>query len=209
VVTNEELLRSQWVALRGWIESSGLLAHAGEQSVLEAWNVHELVTHIGRSFLDFPVLGPAVGADPRSIREYISAYGAAAREIADGTKQLARSFSGDVLAGIDNCARLGFRALDALHADVVRGPRGTITRDDFILTRVIELVVHGDDLARSAPEVPRPPLLDAAVAAVSKALAQAYVEVTGREPPELGDDLDWIRSATGRVPSADAALPLL
>lgn len=208
MVTNEELLRSQWAALRRWIESSGLLAHAQEQSVLEAWDVHELVTHIGRSFLDLPVLGPAPGADPRSIREYIADYGAAAREIADGTKQLARSFSGDVLAGIDNCARLGFRALDALHTEVVRGPRGAITRDDFILTRVIELVVHGDDLARSVPGVPAPPLLDASLEAVSGALAQAYVEVTGREP-EIGDHLEWIRLATGRVASQDESLPLL
>lgn len=208
MVTNEELLRSQWASLRRWIESSGLLRHAQEQSVLEAWNVHELVTHIGRSFLDLPVLGPAPGAEPRTIREYISDYGAAAREIADGTKQLARSFSGDVLAGIDNCARLGFRALDALRTDVVRGPRGAITRDDFILTRVIELVVHGDDLARSVPEVPAPPLLDGAVAAVSGALGHAYAEVAGREP-EIGNHLEWIRMATGRVASEDQALPLL
>lgn len=207
-MTNEELLRSQWTALRGWIETSGLLRHAQEQSVLEAWNVHELVTHIGRSFLDIPLLGPAPGAEPRTIREYISDYGAAAREIADGTKQLARSFSGDVLAGIDNCARLGFRALDALRSDVVRGPRGAITRDDFILTRLIELVVHGDDLARSVPQVPAPPSLEGPVAAVSAALAQAYVQVTGHEP-EIGEHLDWIRIATGRVASKDEALPLL
>lgn len=208
MVTNEELLRSQWAALRGWIESSGLLLHSQEQSVLEAWNVHELVTHIGRSFLDLPVLGPAPGAEPRTIREYISDYGAAARDIADGTKQLARSFSGDVLAGIDNCARLGFRALDALRTDVVRGPRGAITRDDYIVTRLIELVVHGDDLARSVPEIPAPPLLDACVELVSGALANAYAEVTGREP-EIENQLDWIRIATGRLDSADESLPLL
>ena len=208
MVTNEELLRSQWTALRRWIESSGLLTHAQEQSVLEAWNVHELVTHVGRSFLDIPLLGPAPGADPLTLRQWIADYGAAAREIADGTKQLARSFSGDVLAGIDNCARLGFRALDALRTEVVRGPRGAITRDDFILTRLIELVVHGDDLARSAPTVAAPPLLEEALAAVSGTLAGAYAEVTEREP-KIGDHLDWIRLATGRVASEDESLPLL
>ncbi len=103
---------------------------------------------------------------------------------------------------------IGFRALDALRTDVVRGPRGAITRDDFILTRVIELVVHGDDLARSVPAIEAPPLLDASRAAVSGALAQAYAEVTGREP-EIGDHLMWIRAATGRTPSEDEALPLL
>jgi hypothetical protein len=208
VVTNEELLRSQWNVLRVWIGASGLLLHAEDQSVLEAWNVHELVTHLGRSFLDLPVLGPAPDEDPRTIQQYISAYGRSATEIADGTKQLARSFAGDVLTGIDNCARLGFRALDALQCKVVRGPLGAIRRDDFIMTRVIELVVHGDDLARSVPDVPRPPLLDDALVAVSGALSDAYVEVAGREP-EVGDRLDWIRRATGRTPSDDPALPLL
>ena len=208
MVSNEELLRSQWAALRDWIESSGLLKHAQDQSVLEAWNVHELVTHIGRSFLDIPLLGPAPGSRPLTIREWIADYGAAAREIADGTKQLARSFSADVLAGIDNCARLGFRALDALRAEVVRGPRGAITRDDFLVTRLVELVVHGDDLARSVPQVPAPPLLDDAVAAVSGALAHAYAEVAGADP-DIGDQLVWIRTATGRVASDDESLPLL
>jgi hypothetical protein len=208
VVTNEELLRAQWTELRAWIEESGLLSHALEQSVLEAWNVHELITHLGRSFLDIPVLGPAHGAEPRTLREYLSTYGAAAREIADGTKQLARSFAGDVLGGIDNCAVIGFRALAALRTDVVRGPRGAITLDDYILSRLIELVVHGDDLARSVPQVAAPPLLDASLAAVAGALARAYAEVTGHQP-EIGDRLDWIRAATGRLRSDEGSLPLL
>jgi hypothetical protein len=208
VVTNEELLRSQWSALRGWIESSGLLRHAQEQSVLEAWNVHELITHLGRSFLEIPVLGPAPGAQPRSLREILSGYEGAAQEIADGTKQLARSFADDVLSGIDNCARLGFRALDGLRTDVIRGRQGAITRDDFIVTRLIELVVHGDDLARSVPQIVAPPLLDGPVAAVSGAFAQVYAEATGRDP-EVADHLEWLRAATGRIPSEDTSLPLL
>jgi hypothetical protein len=208
MVTNVDLLKDQWAELRTWIADSGLLDHSGEQSVLEAWNVHELVTHLGRPFLEIPLIGPAPGAEPLSLRVYISAYAGAAVEIADGTKQLARSFAGDVLAGIDNCARLGFRALDALRADVVRTQRGLISLDDFVITRLIELVVHGDDLARSVPQVAAPPLLDDAVTAVSGALAGAYVEATGKGP-EIEEHLPWIRVATGRVPSDDTSLPLL
>ncbi len=208
MVTPGDVLREQWTALRSWIEDSGLLEHRTEQSVLEAWNVHELVTHVGRSFLALTVLGPEPGATPMTLRGYISSYGAAAQEIADGTKELARSFESDVLAGIDNCARLGFRALDALRSDVVRGPRGAVRLDDFVATRIIELVVHGDDLARSVPGVVAPPLTDAAVGAVRTALAGAYVEATGGEP-RIDEDLAWIRQATGRAPSEDDALPLL
>lgn len=208
MVTNTELLRDQWAALRQWIEESGLLDHSDKQTVLEAWNVHELVTHLGRSFLELQLLAPATRETPLSLRTYISAYGGAAREIADGTKQLALSFAGDVLAGIDSCARVGFRALDALRADVVRTSRGAILLDDFVLTRLIELVVHGDDLARSVPQVEPPPLLGSSVHAVSTGLAGAYREASGQEPT-IDDHLPWIRAATGRMPSDDSALPLL
>ncbi|MCD9198550.1 maleylpyruvate isomerase N-terminal domain-containing protein [Aeromicrobium wangtongii] len=208
MVTSRDLLHRQWTDLRAWIENSGLLDHRTEPSVLEAWNVHELVTHLGRSFLALTVLGPEPGARTETLGSYIAAYSASAQEIADGTIQLARSFESDLLGGIDNCARLGFSTLDALHTDVVRGPRGTIGLDDFVMTRLLELVVHGDDLGRSVPTVPAPPLLDEAVDAVAGALAQAYAEVAG-SPPQTGERLTWIRQATGREPSDDAALPLL
>lgn len=201
------MLREQWTQLRAWIGESGLLDHRDEQSVLEAWDVHELVTHVGRSFLALTVLGPD-RARPVSLGTYISSYGASAQEIADGTTELARSFRTDLLGGIDNCARLGLRALDALRADVVRGPRGAISLDDFVATRLIELVVHGDDLARSVPSVAAPPLTDDALTSVVAALSGAYVEATG-VMPEIDDRLDWIRRATGRVAADDPALPLL
>jgi hypothetical protein len=208
MANSTEILREQWTELRSWIEESGLLDHRNEQSVLEAWNVHELVTHIGRSFLALTVLGPDAGAKPITLRDYLSNYAASAQEIADGTKELARSFAGDLLGGIDNCARLGFRTLDSLRVDVVRGPRGAILLDDFVITRLIELVVHGDDLARSVPSISAPPLIDKAVQAVSTAFVDAYVEVTGLSPA-IDDHLDWIRRASGRVADPDAALPLL
>lgn len=208
MVSSEKILREQWAALRTWIEDSGLLEHRGDQSVLEAWNVHELVTHIGRSFLALTVLGPDAGATPLTLQAYLSNYAASAQEIADGTKELARSFANDLLGGIDNCARLGLRTLSGLRVDVVRGPRGPILLDDFVLTRLIELVVHGDDLARSVPSVAAPPLIDSAMQAVSEAFAGAYADVTGRAPT-IDDHLGWIRRASGRVPDADAALPLL
>jgi hypothetical protein len=208
VVSRQDLLDQQWVALRGWIEHSGVLDHRTAPSVLEAWNVHELVTHVGRSFLALTVVGPEKRATPLSLAEYVGGYRGAAQEIADGTKQLARSFEGDVLAGIDNCARLGLRALRRLRSDVVRTQRGPLRLEDLVATRIIELVVHGDDLARSVPDVDAPPLLDDAVALVRDVLAAAYAERVGHAPEDT-EPMDWIRRATGRVPSDDAALPLL
>jgi hypothetical protein len=208
VVTSTALLREQWTVLRAWIEESVLLDHVDEPSALDGWTVRDLVTHVGRSFLALTLLGPAPGADPLSLRSYIAHYRASAQEIADGTRELSRSFADDLLGGIDRCAFLGFRALDALSADVVRGSRGPITLDDFVLTRLLELVVHGDDLERSVFEVSAAPLLDEAVTQVSQVLVAAYIEATG-VPPEVEDELEWIRKATGRLKSDDDVLPLL
>lgn len=207
-MTSTELLREQWTALRAWIEDSVLLDHVNEPSALEGWTVRDLVTHIGQSFLALTLLGPAPGDAPQSFHGYVSHYRSVAQQTADGTRELSRSFANDLLGGIDRCAMLGFRALDRLKADVVRGSRGAITLDDFVMTRLVEVVVHGDDLERSVLEVSAAPLLDAAVAQVSHVLVEAYIEVTG-VPPDVEDELEWIRTATGRLPSDDEALPIL
>ncbi|MET1061839.1 MAG: hypothetical protein ABWX71_02995 [Aeromicrobium sp.] len=142
-----------------WIEESGVLDHRTEPSVPEAWTVHELVTHVGRSSLDLTVLGPETRTAPLALGDYVAGYGASAQEVADGTKQLARSFEANLLGGIDNCARL----------------------DDFVATRIIELV--------------------------REVRATAYTDTVDR-PPRVDDELTWIRLATGRLPSDDPALPL-
>lgn len=201
------LLQEQWDALRAWIEESGLLEYAGAPSALDEWTVRELIAHTGRSFKASLTMRHVDGEDALSIRQYVAAYPAAAESVALGARELAASIEDDLLGGVDDCAREGLAALDALVGPVVRGPRGAITLDDFIVTRVLELVVHGDDMERSVLEVPPAPLLDSAVALVSQALVEAYVEATGR-PPEVEDELEWIRLAAGRTPSDDDALPL-
>ncbi|MBC7631609.1 maleylpyruvate isomerase N-terminal domain-containing protein [Aeromicrobium sp.] len=208
MVIVRDLLREQWTALRAWIEDSGLLEHLDDPSALEGWTVQDLITHTGQSFLAFTLLGPASGATPLSIRSYISHYQSAAQQIASGTRELSRSFTGDLLGGVDRCAVLGFRALDGLTAEVVRGGRGAITLDDFVLTRLLELVVHGDDLGRSVREVGPAPINGNVVTEVSQMLIDAYIDATGR-PPEVTDEMAWIRLATGRTASDDTSLPLL
>ena len=84
--------------------------------------------------------------------------------------------------------------------------RGPIRRDDYVLTRLIELVVHGDDLARAMGAVLDHPGEPQAVAAVAEALATAYQTATGHRPDENGP-LPWIRLAAGRMPSDDPACP--
>jgi hypothetical protein len=90
---------------------------------------------------------------------------------------------------------------------VLQARRGPITREDYLLTRLLELVVHGDDLQRALGRTD-PPLLPTAVTAVSDGLAAAYEERAG-VPPTDTEGLGWIRRAAGRVPTDDPHLPLL
>jgi hypothetical protein len=115
---------------------------------------------------------------------------------------------------------------------VLLGPRGPIRADDWLATRVVDLVVHADDLSRSLPSAPPVPLARAALAVATRTLAEIMAaqapgrSVELRVPPFIAvqaiagprhtrgtppsvvetDPLTWIRLATGRVAWADAAV---
>jgi hypothetical protein len=113
---------------------------------------------------------------------------------------------------------------------VLLGPRGPIRADDWLATRVVDLVVHADDLSRSLPSAPPVPLVRAALAVATRTLAEIMAaQAPGRSvelriPPFIAvqviagprhtrgtppsvvetDPLTWIQLATGRVAWADA-----
>ena len=98
---------------------------------------------------------------------------------------------------------------------MLQARRGPIRYDDYVLTRLLELVVHGDDLQRALGRTDAP-LLPEAVDAVAAALAAAHDERVHGEEPSSTDavrtdrrGLDWVRRAAGRVPDPDPLLPLL
>ncbi len=65
----------------------------------------------------------------------------------------------ELLTLVDADEGAAWRHLESfLPTDVVRAPRGPIRLADYLVTRAIELVVHTDDLARSLPDQPPPPL---------------------------------------------------
>lgn len=204
----DALLRAQWTTLRHWMESDAVTAGYQRPSALDGWSIAELIAHTAQGFVATEACVDDATAEPQSFYGYISHYPSAAGQIADLTRQLSLTIQADLLHGIDEHAERGFAHLDTLAARVVRGLRGPILRHDFVLTRLLELVVHADDLARSVPEIPPPELMDEAVDVVATALAEAYEETVGH-PPSGSRDLTWIRQAAGRVPSNDPALPLL
>lgn len=205
----EELLREQWGVLRAWLDEVDVPRYADRPVGLGDWTVVDLVAHLGLGLGMLTEITPADdGAEPMSFRRYVGHYPPAAEAIAANTRDLAGELADDLLGGLDRIAVEAFAAIEDAGWPVVLGRRGPLAYPDYLQTRLLELVVHGDDLVRTIPEAGRSPVLDAAAASVADTLAEAYEEVAGERPVEA-DPLLWIRLAAGRTPSEDAHLPLL
>ncbi|MGY1625179.1 maleylpyruvate isomerase N-terminal domain-containing protein [Geodermatophilus sp. SYSU D00965] len=80
--------------------------------------------------------------------------------------------------------------------------------DEWVPTRVVEAVVHGIDLTdaldRTSVATPAGTTMTAAI--LDDVLARRTV--AGR-PPDLADDVTWVRAASGRSPHPDPRLPLI
>lgn len=205
----EAMLREQWQRLRSWLDEVEVLRHLERPSRLGDWSVGDLVAHLG---LGLGMLTEITPADPRTVpmsfARYVGHYPPAAEAIAANTRDLAAVLEADLLDGLDRIAADAFAAVEGVTWPVVLGRRGPLGYPDYLQTRLLELVVHGDDLARALPGEPTPPVLDEAARSIAGTLSDAYEEVAGRRP-DAHDPMAWIRLAAGRVPSADAHLPLL
>jgi uncharacterized protein (TIGR03083 family) len=127
---------------------------------LPGWNVIDLAAHIGMVADSIDAIAPAPGGeDPKTVSEYVRGYASVAESIADTTRTIAEQTGrrpDKVLAAIDerfDAAARRVQALD-LRDQVVSGRRGPIRLGDFLLTRVVEIVVHADDFRRSLPDAP-------------------------------------------------------
>ncbi|MGH9035577.1 MAG: maleylpyruvate isomerase N-terminal domain-containing protein [Acidimicrobiia bacterium] len=81
--------------------------------------------------------------------------------------------------------------------------------DEFVPTRVVEVVIHGMDLTDA---VGRPPLnLPKAIPIAAEILEEvlARVKVAGRPADLVGDDLAFIRAASGRGEHPDPRFPVV
>ncbi|NYJ02473.1 uncharacterized protein (TIGR03083 family) [Nocardioides thalensis] len=203
----EPVLREQWRALRSWLADERVLDLADQPSGLGAWTVRDLVVHLGYGLHMVAEVIPAPDRDPISLASYVAGYHPAQHQIADDTTGLARSLRGRELAGIDELAAEAWRSLDDGFPAVVLGRRGPLRGDDFLLTRLLELVTHGDDLHRVVGSERPSPLVSDAVGRVADALSDAYEQSAGRSPRWSG--LDLVRVATGRASTDDLTKPLL
>ena len=101
------------------------------------------------------------------------------------------------------------KQLESASPDLV-GPAflGPMRLDDFLVTRVVETVVHGLDLTQALGREPvaTPAGIKTTAAVLDELLAR---RATGRRPADLSDDWKWLEAAAGRVPHVDQRLPLL
>ena len=210
-----DVLREQWEHLRAWLDGVPP-REARRLSALAGWTVVELVAHLGRSLQLVVACTPADrGTEPISLGRYIGQYATSAEEDAGATRDQAALEAADPLGALDRHAAQAFARLDELRAGaegtpdpVVLARRGPVRLSDLVVTRILELVVHGDDLARSIGgddvAVRRVvgedgPVLPRALDVAAEELLDVVVGRGGWDL-EVADALRWVRLAAGRRP---------
>jgi uncharacterized protein (TIGR03083 family) len=205
-------------------------ADFGRPSALPGWDLRMLTAHLVLVFegacagLETPVPDP-----PLRIWDYVQRYGPNAEAIAAATLQKAG----------DKTPRQMIEAIDAARqrlpetvpsVPAVQGGRGPITPEDWVRTRIVEAVVHADDLSRSVPDREPVPIEPAALADAVRTLATILAkQAPGRSveirippyaaiqavpgprhtrgtPPNVveTDPLTWVRVTAGRETFAEA-----
>ncbi|MFD9129419.1 maleylpyruvate isomerase family mycothiol-dependent enzyme [Kitasatospora sp. NPDC059571] len=203
-------------ALAGQVEALRSAVHgltAAELELptrLEGWRVRELVAHLGivlewvPRYLDTPV----PEGEPLALLAWVGVTRTAAATILAGVQEhAAESFAGPpaaVAEGFDEAADALLAVLDGPAAEpgrLIAMRFGPMLLADYLVTRLVESVVHADDLADALGRAADFPHDQRAVGLVAGLLRTA---AGAGDDPLRADGLDWIRLATGRLAWADA-----
>jgi uncharacterized protein (TIGR03083 family) len=235
-VTPQDALLQQSRTILAWLQ--GLPTEIFERAtVLPDWSVRQLAGH-----LVLVHAGLAASLEQRTkeaalpIHEFVTRYRRDVEMIMAATIEASAGLSGpEVVArlelAIDDLATR-FQA-DVQMSQVIMTRRGPTTIEDYLATRIVELVVHTDDFNRSVPEVPPATLQRPALARCTRTLVgilgarQPGRSVEVRVPPYAAvqcaigdpgpthtrgtppnvvetDPVTFLRLATGRIGWDDA-----
>lgn len=182
-------------------------AEAWTRVALGSWNLAELVAHLTRqvtrltAYADQPVEGPAA-VDRFSYFRDVAALApdVAARAVAEARKVDAETLPALFAEGWREDADLAA----TLPADrLIATVRGVMRVDDYLATRLLEVVVHHIDV-RAALDLPPAPTPDAG------RLAMELLEgMLGSPRPRNLGRVRFLLTATGRLPSDDGRFPLI
>ncbi|GEA82186.1 maleylpyruvate isomerase N-terminal domain-containing protein [Cellulomonas uda] len=201
-------LHAQWDRLRTWVVDVVDDSVGDAPSVLEGWTVTALVAHVGRAMDALAACTPLPpGTVPLTLAEYLGTYAGRSADIAETTRALAAQVATDPVAWIDARAAAAFAALEAHSRSgdpVVQARRGPVRLSTMTVSRVVELVVHADDLFVSVHRVPGAgagpdPVEPGALRLVADELL-AIVVARGGWDLEVDDARRWVRLASGREP---------
>jgi len=169
----EALVEQGW-AVHGWLDELEPEAFA-RPSVLPGWDAHALLAHLGQVLEGMLTdLGRPTGQAPLTNDVLVGRYasGAArieAREVAlaaERSPQVLLDQLGDTLTTTEAALVTG----STLPASV-SSTEGPVSTGDLVATRVVELVVHADDLSRTFVDHEPVPLLRPALGVACRALA--------------------------------------
>lgn len=204
-------LAEQWDAAVDWLRTLDDDVF-DTPSPLPGWRVRDLVAHLGEAM---GVLARAEPADEAAVdgptdehhhperRHDLASYLASYVDNADGIHaravEVAQEQAGDPVAAVEELGAAALGHLAQLRSDgvaAVRVRRGIVPLDQLVTTRLVELVVHADDLSRSAHVATA--VDPTARTIVSDALLAIVRRRSGYEV-DVVDERAWVRLATGRL----------
>lgn len=195
-------LREQWDALIDWLRLLEDEAYDAD-TVLPEWKVRDLLAHLGLAMGVLASARPTTAEDTDRPRLNLGSYLGSYSDNADGIREKAQEVaSEDIAAALASIEESGDAALDHLARLRATGTtnvtvrRGVIDLSTLVMTRLVELVVHGDDLARSVAVTS--PVDPTARTLVSDALIAVVRRRSGYEL-DVVDETAWVRLATGRL----------
>ena len=207
--TATTLFEQQWQAMRSWLgrivdddDAAGLDAVMAAPGVLPGFTVADLISYVGHSLDVLALTDPAEpGVLPLSLAEYLGAYRDRSESAARAGRQYAAEISPAPLRALDRIASAAFHRITDLGPDdrVVQTRRAPIMLSGLVVSRLIELVMYGDDLGRSVAWPGAHPVNVDALSYAAEALL-GIVVARGGWSLEVADPLLWVRLATGRMP---------
>lgn len=221
--------RAQSTALLDWFAAVDE-ADFTLPTVLAGWDLRQLLAHLVL-VVEGMSRGLRTPSDeaPVPAAEYVRRYRRDVEQIAASTERTAGARSpAELIDALRNA--VADLPDDAPPTIVVVGGRGPVTAMDWIATRIVDVVVHSDDVSRSFPDESDVVIERGALAIATRSLAEILtVHAPGRSvelrvppfvavqavagprhtrgtPPNVveTDPMTWLRVATGRLDFADA-----
>lgn len=157
-------------------------------SVLPGWRVRHLTAHLVAVQSElFEALDQPTSARPVSVGDYLQGYRMANHRSNALCEELATHHSGAELTSQlrRNLDEAESRISEPTVAEIVAAPRDPLRTPDYLRTRLVEWVVHSDDLSRSLPDREPIPLGRAALAETVRVLGEALARLHPGHSVEL------------------------